>query len=117
MGFGFPAAIGAQLAKEEELVICIAGDASFQMNIQELQTIAENNIPVKVFIINNKFLGGMVRQWQEMFYENRLSESRIGSPDFVKVAEAYGVKGLRVSNLFEAKKVMLEGFLLMKVLS
>ncbi|QWG85229.1 acetolactate synthase large subunit [Bacillus mycoides] len=109
MGFGFPAAIGAQLAKEEELVICIAGDASFQMNIQELQTIAENNIPVKVFIINNKFLG-MVRQWQEMFYENRLSESRIGSPDFVKVAEAYGVKGLRATNSFEAKKVMLEAF-------
>ena len=76
MGFGFPAAIGAQLAKEEQLVICIAGDASFQMNIQELQTVAENNIPVKVFIINNKFLG-MVRQWQEMFYENRLSESKL----------------------------------------
>lgn len=107
MGFGFPAAIGAQLAKEEELVICIAGDASFQMNIQELQTIAENNIPVKVFIINNKFLG-MVRQWQEMFYENRLSESKIGSPDFVKVAEAYGVKGLRATNSIEAKQVMLE---------
>jgi len=107
MGFGFPAAIGAQLAKEEELVNCIAGDASFQMNIQELQTIAENNVPVKVFIINNKFLG-MVRQWQEMFYENRLSESKIGSPDFVKVAEAYGVKGLRATNSIEAKQVMLE---------
>ncbi|MDA1950504.1 acetolactate synthase large subunit [Bacillus cereus] len=107
MGFGFPAAIGAQLAKEEELVVCIAGDASFQMNIQELQTIAENNIPVKVFIINNRFLG-MVRQWQEMFYENRLSESKIGSPDFVKVAEAYGVKGLRATNSTEAKQVVLE---------
>ncbi|MBC6974750.1 acetolactate synthase large subunit [Bacillus sp. Xin] len=107
MGFGFPAAIGAQLAFEDKPVICIAGDASFQMNIQELQTIAENNIPVKVFIINNKFLG-MVRQWQEMFYENRLSESQIGSPDFVKVAEAYGVKGLRATNPVEAKQVMLE---------
>ncbi|KEK22973.1 acetolactate synthase large subunit [Bacillus gaemokensis] len=109
MGFGFPAAIGAQLAFESRLVVCIAGDASFQMNIQELQTIAENNIPVKVFIINNKFLG-MVRQWQEMFYENRLSESQIGSPDFLKVAEAYGVKGLRATNPMEAKQVMLEAF-------
>ncbi|EEM17398.1 MULTISPECIES: acetolactate synthase large subunit [Bacillus] len=109
MGFGFPAAIGAQLAFEDKPVVCIAGDASFQMNIQELQTIAENNIPVKVFIINNKFLG-MVRQWQEMFYESRLSESQIGSPDFVKVAEAYGVKGLRATNPIEAKQVMLEAF-------
>ncbi|PDY47924.1 acetolactate synthase large subunit [Bacillus pseudomycoides] len=109
MGFGFPAAIGAQLAFEDKLVVCIAGDASFQMNIQELQTIAENNIPVKVFIINNKFLG-MVRQWQEMFYENRLSESQIGSPDFVKVAEAYVVKGLRATNPIEAKQAMLEAF-------
>ncbi|WP_410982129.1 acetolactate synthase large subunit [Bacillus cereus] len=109
MGFGFPAAIGAQLVFEGKLVVCIAGDASFQMNIQELQTIAENNIPVKVFIINNKFLG-MVRQWQAMFYENRLSESQIGSPDFVKVAEAYSVKGLRATNPIEAKQVMLEAF-------
>ncbi|MCP3740312.1 acetolactate synthase large subunit [Rossellomorea sp. BNER] len=109
MGFGFPAAVGAQLAADDKLVVCIAGDASFQMNIQELQTIAENNIPVKVFIINNHFLG-MVRQWQEMFYENRLSESKIGSPDFVKVAEAYGVKGLRAATPSEAKQAIQEAF-------
>ncbi len=107
MGFGFPAAIGAQIAKPESTVVCIAGDASFQMNIQELQTIAERNIPVKVFIINNRFLG-MVRQWQEMFYENRLSESQISGPDFVKVAEAYGVKGLRAETVAEAERVIHE---------
>jgi acetolactate synthase-1/2/3 large subunit len=107
MGFGFPAAMGAQLAWPERTVVCVAGDASFQMNIQELQTIAERNLPVKVFVINNRFLG-MVRQWQEMFYEGRLSESRIGAPDFVKVAEAYGVKGLRATTPEEAQTVMAE---------
>lgn len=105
MGFGFPAAIGAQLAKAEETVVCIAGDASFQMNIQELQTIAEQNLPVKVFVINNRFLG-MVRQWQEMFYENRLSESRIGAPDFARIAEAYGVKGMRAKTPSEAEEAI-----------
>lgn len=107
MGFGFPAAIGAQIAMPESTVVCIAGDASFQMNIQELQTIAELNIPVKVFIINNRFLG-MVRQWQEMFYENRLSESQIGGPDFVKVAEAFCVKGLRAATVADAELVIQE---------
>jgi acetolactate synthase-1/2/3 large subunit len=105
MGFGFPAAMGVQIARPEATVVCIAGDASFQMNIQELQTIAERNLPVKVFVLNNGFLG-MVRQWQEMFYENRLSESRIGSPDFVKVAEAYGVRGWRASTAQEAEDVI-----------
>jgi len=107
MGFGFPAAIGAQLAQPDEKVVCIAGDASLQMNIQELQTVAERNIPVKVFVINNRFLG-MVRQWQEMFYGNRLSESRIGAPDFVRVAEAFGVKGLRAETPVEAERVIRE---------
>ncbi|WP_103107509.1 biosynthetic-type acetolactate synthase large subunit [Brevibacillus reuszeri] len=107
MGFGFPAAIGAQIAKPESTVVCVAGDASFQMNIQELQTIAELDIPVKVFIINNRFLG-MVRQWQEMFYENRLSESQIGGPDFVKVAEAFRVKGLRAETRADAVLVIQE---------
>lgn len=107
MGFGFPAAMGVQIAKPDATVICIAGDASFQMNIQELQTIAERNLPVKVFILNNGYLG-MVRQWQEMFYENRLSESRIGSPDFVKVAEAYGVRGWRASTAEAAEQAMAE---------
>jgi acetolactate synthase I/II/III large subunit len=107
MGFGFPAAMGAQLARPDATVVCIAGDASFQMNIQELQTVAERGLPVKVFVINNRFLG-MVRQWQEMFYENRLSESRIGAPDFVRVAEAYGVKGLRASSPDEAVRAVAE---------
>nr|WP_264176026.1 acetolactate synthase large subunit [Effusibacillus dendaii] len=105
MGYGFPAAIGAQLAKPDELVICIAGDASIQMNIQELQTIAERNIPVKVFIINNGFLG-MVRQWQELFHENRLSESKIGAPDFARVAEAFNVKGIRAENTAQAEQAI-----------
>ncbi|MFC7442936.1 acetolactate synthase large subunit [Laceyella putida] len=107
MGFGFPAAMGAQLAKPDATVVCIAGDASFQMNIQELQTIAEFNIPVKVFVINNHFLG-MVRQWQEIFYDNRYSESKIGSPDFVKVAEAFNVKGLRAATKAEAEMAIRE---------
>jgi len=105
MGFGFPAAMGAQIARPDATVVCVAGDASFQMNIQELQTVSERNIPVKVFVINNGFLG-MVRQWQEMFYENRLSESKIGSPDFVKVAEAFGVRSWRASTPQEAEQAM-----------
>lgn len=107
MGYGFPAAIGAQLARPEATVICIAGDASFQMNIQELQTVVERNVPVKVFVINNGYLG-MVRQWQEMFHGNRLSESKISAPDFVKVAEAYNVKGIRAQTPAEAEKAIAE---------
>lgn len=107
MGFGFPAAMGAQIALPEATVVCIAGDASFQMNIQELQTISERNLPVKVFVINNRFLG-MVRQWQQMFHGNRLSESQIGAPDFVRVAEAYNVKGLRASTPAEAEAAIRE---------
>jgi acetolactate synthase-1/2/3 large subunit len=105
MGYGFPAAMGAQLARPDATVICIAGDASFQMNIQELQTISERNIPVKVFVINNRFLG-MVRQWQEMFHHNRLSESKIGAPDFVRVAEAFNVKGIRAETPAEAEQAI-----------
>ncbi|MFD1425267.1 biosynthetic-type acetolactate synthase large subunit [Laceyella tengchongensis] len=105
MGFGFPAAMGAQLAKPDATVVCIAGDASFQMNIQELQTIAEMNIPVKIFVINNHFLG-MVRQWQEIFYDGRYSESRLSSPDFVKVAEAFHVKGIRATTKEEAERAI-----------
>src|SRR5690606_24532432 len=85
MGYGFPAAIGAQLAHPDKLVIDIAGDGSFLMNIQELATAAEHNIPVKVVILNNRFLG-MVRQWQEFFYDRRYSHSRLTDPDFAKIA-------------------------------
>ncbi|SFJ63368.1 acetolactate synthase large subunit [Thermoflavimicrobium dichotomicum] len=107
MGFGFPAAMGIQIAKPEATVICIAGDASFQMNLQELQTVAERRLPVKILVINNNFMG-MVRQWQEMFYENRLSESKIGNPDFVQVAEAFGIKGLRATKPEEVEAVIKE---------
>ncbi len=97
MGFGLPAAMGAQKALPNETVICIAGDASFQMNLQELSTVAQYHIPVKVVIVNNGWQG-MVRQWQEAFYGERYSASNMdaGMPDFVKLAEAFGVKGIRV---------------------
>ena len=98
MGFGFPAAIGAQLGNPDALVIDIAGDGSFQMNIQELATVAQYNIPVKVVILNNGFLG-MVRQWQELFFDRKYSQTDISvQPDFVKVAEAYGIKGYRIED-------------------
>lgn len=95
MGFGFPAAVGAQIAQKDRLVIDIAGDGSIQMNIQELATCVEYNIPVIVAIINNGYLG-MVRQWQDKLYNKHYSQTKISSPDFVKVAEAYGALGFRV---------------------
>jgi acetolactate synthase-1/2/3 large subunit len=96
MGYGLPAAIGAQLGNPDSLVIDIAGDASIQMNIQELGTATQYRLPVKVFILNNEWMG-MVRQWQELTYESRFSSSYSDSlPDFVKLAEAYGWKGIRI---------------------
>lgn len=104
MGFGFPSAIGAQMAYPDRLVISVNGDGGMQMNSQELAICAIHNIPVKIVIINNQVLG-MVRQWQEMFYDNRYSHIDLaGSPDFVKLAEAYGVKGLRAANKEEAQQ-------------
>ncbi|MEC0092837.1 biosynthetic-type acetolactate synthase large subunit [Paenibacillus macquariensis] len=103
MGFGLPSAIGAQMAQPERLVISINGDGGIQMCSQELAICAINNIPVKIVIINNQVLG-MVRQWQELIYENRYSHIDLaGSPDFVKLAEAYGVKGLRATTKEEAR--------------
>lgn len=108
MGFGFPAAIGAQMAYPDRLVISINGDGGMQMCAQELAICAINNIPVKVVVINNQVLG-MVRQWQELIYDNRYSHINLeGSPDFVKLAEAYGVKGLRATNKDEARKAWQE---------
>lgn len=102
MGFGFPSAIGAQQAHPDRLVVSINGDGGMQMCAQELAICAINNIPVKIAIINNQVLG-MVRQWQEIIYDNRYSHIDLaGSPDFVKLAEAYGVKGLRATNKEEA---------------
>lgn len=96
MGYGLPAAIGAQFAKTDELVVCVTGDGSFQMCIQELATIRAYNLGVKILLLNNGFLG-MVRQWQELFYEERFSESEWHyNPDFIKLAEAYGIKGKRI---------------------
>ena len=95
MGYGFPAATGVQIAHPESLVIDVAGEASFLMNMQELSTIKQYRLPIKVFILNNEYMG-MVRQWQEFFHGGRYSESYTDSlPDFVALAEAYGIKGLR----------------------
>ncbi len=96
MGFGLPAAMGAKVGAPGEIVWCIDGDGSFQMNIQELATIVQEKLAVKIAILNNGYLG-MVRQWQELFYEKRYSATPLYGPDFVKIAEAYGVPGLRVN--------------------
>ena len=98
MGYGLPAAIGAQMGNPDALVIDIAGEASIQMNIQELGTATQYRLPVKIFILNNEWMG-MVRQWQELTYESRYSESYSDSlPDFVALGEAYGWKGIRISH-------------------
>lgn len=98
MGYGFPSSIGVQVANPDSLVICVAGDASIQMNIQELATAMQHKTPVKVFILNNNYMG-MVRQWQQLLHGNRLSNSYTESmPDFVKLAEAYGAVGIRCSD-------------------
>jgi acetolactate synthase-1/2/3 large subunit len=95
MGFGLPAAMGAAVGCPDQLVCCVAGDGSVQMNAQELATCAENDIPIKVFIMNNGYLG-MVRQWQELFWDGKYSHVDMGRfPDFVKLAEAYGATGMR----------------------
>ncbi len=108
MGFGFPAAIGAQCAFPDRIVIDIAGDGSIQMNIQELATSVQYKLPVKVAILNNRFLG-MVRQWQELFYEKRYSYTCMdAAPDFVKLAEAYGAVGLRATKPDEVDGVIKE---------
>ena len=108
MGYGFPSAIGVQIAHQEKPVICVTGEASFMMNIQEISTIAQYNLPVKVLILNNSCMG-MVRQWQEMFHGERYSESKMqGMPDFIKLAESYGIKGLRATNVGEVDKVIAE---------
>ena len=98
MGFGFPAAIGAQIARPDDLVISIVGDGGFQMTFQELAVIRERNLPIKTIIVNNSSLG-MVRQWQELFYEERYSESLLTfNPDFIKLAESYGIPSYLIDN-------------------
>ena len=108
MGYGFPAAIGAQFGRPSELVVAIVGDGGFQMTLCELATAAVNKQPVKVVVVDNKYLG-MVRQWQSMFFDNRLSGVDLaGNPDFVKLAEAYGIKGFHIDNVKDCAKVLAE---------
>lgn len=109
MGFGFPAAMGAKIGCPDREVVCISGDGGFQMTSMEIGTVVKYKIPVKVFIMNNKYLG-MVRQWQEMFFGKRYSHSHLeeGNPDFVKLAESYGAKGLKADTVEEMQKVVQE---------
>ena len=110
MGFGFPAAIGAQFAEPDRQVVAILGDAGFQMTMQELSILQELNLPVKVLLVNNASLG-MVRQWQQLFYEERYSNSLFPiQPDFVKMAEAYDIKGYKITDENEVAGVLEEAF-------
>ena len=109
MGFGLPAAIGAQVARPDRTVVDIAGDGSIQMNIQEMATAVQYKLPVKIVILNNRFLG-MVRQWQELFYGKRYAATCMDcAPDFVKLAEAYGAAGLRAEKPAEVEAVLAQG--------
>jgi len=105
MGYGFPAAIGARFGRPKEQVVCISGDGSFMMNIQELATAIEHKLPIKVLILNNGYLG-MVRQWQELFYQKRYSSTKIATPDFAKVAEGFGAKGVTVTEPGKVKSTL-----------
>ena len=109
MGFGFPAALGAQKAYPNKTVLCITSEGSFQMNLQELAVAAVHKLPVKVILLNNQF-HGMVRQWQDLFYEGRYASSDLGAiPDFVKLAEAYGIFGLHSDGPADVEAVLKEG--------
>jgi len=105
MGYGFPAAIGAQFGNPKATVFDIAGDGSIQMNIQELATAVVNKLPIKIAILNNGYLG-MVRQWQELFYKRRYSHTRLLNPDFVKIAGAYGASGIRIDKKKDVSKAI-----------
>ncbi|MDB9972086.1 biosynthetic-type acetolactate synthase large subunit, partial [Alphaproteobacteria bacterium] len=108
MGYGFPAAIGVQVAHPKKPVVCVAGEASFLMNMQELSSLKQLNIPVKIFILNNEYMG-MVRQWQEFFHEGRYSESYSSSlPDFIALANSFGIKGMRVQDPKDLKSSIRE---------
>ncbi|PIS31540.1 acetolactate synthase, large subunit, biosynthetic type [Candidatus Saganbacteria bacterium CG08_land_8_20_14_0_20_45_16] len=108
MGYGFPASIGAQVARPDKVVFNIAGDGSIQMNIQELATAVINKLPIKIAVLNNCFLG-MVRQWQELIYDRHYSHTNLcANPDLVKIAEAYGAVGIRITKGAEVKKALQE---------
>ncbi len=106
MGFGFPAAIGAQFAHPEATVVTVVGDGGFQMTLSELATAVIHKLPIKIVVINNRYLG-MVRQWQSLFYDNRLSGvDMVGNPNFVKLAESYGCKGFRIKRSADVKRII-----------
>jgi acetolactate synthase-1/2/3 large subunit len=108
MGYGLPSAIGAQIAEPEKTVIAIVGDGGFQMTLCELATAFVRRLPIKIILINNNYLG-MVRQWQSMFYDNRLSGVDLeGNPNFIKLAESYGCKGLRIKRSADVRRVLTE---------
>ena len=110
MGYGFPAALGAQVGRPDAIVVDVAGDGSIQMNIQELAPAVHNRIPVKICILNNGYLG-MVRQWQQLFYDSRYSGTVLdGNPDFVRLAEAYGARGLRVTRRDDVRPALDRAF-------
>jgi len=108
MGFGFPAALGAQFGRKKDLVLAIVGDGGFQMTLSELATAAINKLPVKVLVLDNKYLG-MVRQWQDLFFDKRYKGVELkGNPDLVKLAEAYGIKGIKITKAQGAKAKLQE---------
>jgi acetolactate synthase I/II/III large subunit len=109
MGYGLPAGIGAKFAAPDRRVVVVSGDGSIQMNIQELGTAVQYGVDIKVVILNNYFLG-MVRQWQEKFYQERYSYSAMSVPNFVKLADAYGAKGFRIERQAELAATMKEAF-------
>ena len=110
MGFGLPAACGAHFAMPEEVIINITGDGSFQMNIQELATVREYNIPIKIFVMNNGYLG-MIKQIQEKLYNGKYYQSKMCNPDFIKLAEGYGIKGIRIKNIHTLKAALPDIFM------
>jgi acetolactate synthase-1/2/3 large subunit len=112
MGFGLPAAMGVQLAYPDAPVVCVTGEASIQMCIQELSTCMQYSLPIKIVNLNNRYMG-MVRQWQEFFYDRRYSHSYMDAlPDFVKLAEAYGHTGMRVEKPGDVENALKEAFAL-----
>jgi len=110
MGFGLPAAMGVQFAHPEAMVACVTGEGSIQMNIQELSTCKQFNLPLKIILLNNRYLG-MVRQWQEFFYGNRYAESYMDAlPDFAKLAESYGHVGMKIEKPEDVEGALKEAF-------
>jgi acetolactate synthase-1/2/3 large subunit len=110
MGFALPAALGAQLHDYSKQVICVVGDGGIQMTIQELGTIMQTKAPVKIVLLNNNFLG-MVRQWQQMFFEKRYSFTELDNPDFIKIAEAYSIKAQKVMERADLKEAIEDMFI------